>query len=371
MTLEAVSSALSGYDEFIRVDKDGYTVFNYLVAKPDTFSPKNESDDSWMIRRECRGLIFPHDGAYPSRSFHKFFNINERPETQWNNLPFHRPFQILAKLDGSMIRPIYFNDGFRLGTKMGITEISMMAECLVATDRPLFDLIMDHKGSTYLPIFEYIGPKNRVVVEYAKERLVLTALRNVVDGSYVDHDTLRRIASSYIGVNVVAKAEIQNPEEAFYRQRMAELTGIEGYIVKWFDGHMVKAKVDWYINLHHLREDVARPHRIIQLHLSNSLDDLVAKLPETDQRIVNEVVAEFEEIRSRRLADLLTGTQIAMAKYGTNKKAFALGDGMKMTPYQRQAVFVAMGGGTLNDFLDKVIEKAVSSKKTYDEWRTP
>lgn len=109
---------IEGREEFIVAEREGYKVINYVVAMADTFDMTGPNDLGGAIRRECRGLIFDADGNLMSRPFHKFFNVNERAETQTHEINMSQPHVIMEKMDGSMIRPILVDGYLRLATKM-------------------------------------------------------------------------------------------------------------------------------------------------------------------------------------------------------------------------------------------------------------
>ena len=101
-TIGDVLPAIAGRDEFVVAERDFGTVINYLVAMPDTFKMEGPDDVIGAIRRECRGLIFDTEGNIMSRPYHKFFNVNEKEETQSHRLDLTRAHTVMDKLDGSM-----------------------------------------------------------------------------------------------------------------------------------------------------------------------------------------------------------------------------------------------------------------------------
>jgi len=112
-----VLPAIQGRDEFVVAEKEGYTVINYNVMMADTFDCN--------IRRELRGIIFDTaTGDIIRRPFHKFFNVNEREETQDHVVDMSQDHRILEKLDGSMIAPFIVNGQLIWGTKMGATDVA-------------------------------------------------------------------------------------------------------------------------------------------------------------------------------------------------------------------------------------------------------
>ena len=178
-----VLPAIEGRDEFIVVQKDGYQVVNYAVAFEDTFPAIESVNDA--IRRECRGLIFDLEGKLIARRYHKFFNVNERDETQMSAIDWTRPHRILDKLDGSMISPIPVRDNLRWTTKMGITDVAMQAEVFVATQPKYVDFAKQCIKDGFTPVFEWCSRKSRIVLDYPEDQLILTALRKNDSGEYM------------------------------------------------------------------------------------------------------------------------------------------------------------------------------------------
>lgn len=181
-TIDDVLPAIAGRDEFVVAERDFGTVINYLVAMPDTFKMEGPDDVMGAIRRECRGLIFDLEGRIMSRPFHKFFNVNEKEETQAHMLDLSRPHIVMDKLDGSMIRPVRMHGLIRLATKMGVTDTAIEAERLI--DEEQYTWLEDMMANGLTPIFEYVAPTNKIVVEYAEAKLILTAVRETVSGEY-------------------------------------------------------------------------------------------------------------------------------------------------------------------------------------------
>ena len=185
--------------EFKVMDKGWYTVINYMVAFEDTFSLiRHRTHYNMWVRRECRGLIFDNvTGQLISRPYHKFFNVGERVETQIDKLDLSAAHVVLEKLDGSMIRPIPTPEGFRLGTKAGITDVAMNAEVFIG-DKPQYNTFiraMIESGMT--PIFEWCSRKNRIVVDYPKDQLILTGIRNLTKGNYLPYFNMVELAEHY------------------------------------------------------------------------------------------------------------------------------------------------------------------------------
>lgn len=277
--------------EFRVMEKDWYTVINYTVGLATTFEWDSNDVVGSTIRRECRGLIFDTEtGVLISRPYHKFFNAGEKEETQLNKINLYEPHVVLEKLDGSMIRPIPTKEGFRLGTKAGVTDVAMNAEVFIA-DKPHYRLFIEkciQKGTT--PIFEWCSRKNRIVIDYPKDRLVLTAIRLVDTGDYVTYEVMKNYASAW-GIPVVkAFASNTNGETADNIEDVVEhirkWDDGEGVVVRFNSGHMVKIKCDDYVLRHRSKDQLSQEKNVLQTIVNDSVDDLIPLLtPEDANRL--------------------------------------------------------------------------------------
>jgi RNA ligase len=176
---------IEGRSEFIVAEREFGTVINYAVAYADTFDMSGPEDLTGAIRRELRGIIFDTEGCIMSRPFHKFFNVGEREETQPYLLDFSRDHTIMTKVDGSMLRPIIHKGKIRWGTKMGFSEVAEFAETYIENHPKYTDFATWCMSQSLTPIFEYVGPFNKVVLDY-EECMTLLAVRENVSGKYLN-----------------------------------------------------------------------------------------------------------------------------------------------------------------------------------------
>lgn len=112
-----VRNAIAGVKGFTIKDCGHWIAFDYKadhggIAQmfPDPHSARNGSRDRWMlaVRRECRGmLVCPHTGQVLRRALHKFFNLDELPETtNIADLQLPPEASCSEKLDGSLVSPL-------------------------------------------------------------------------------------------------------------------------------------------------------------------------------------------------------------------------------------------------------------------------
>lgn len=336
-----VLPAIEGRDEFVVAEKEGYTVINYNVMMADTFDCN--------IRRECRGIIFDTaTGDIIRRPFHKFFNVNEREETQEHAVDMSGDYTILEKLDGSMIAPFIVNGEMIWGTKMGATDVAKPVEEFVKNN-PQYDEFRYLIGSGFTPIFEWCSRKQRIVLDYREDQLVLTAIRDIKTGEYASYDRLVSLAKSY-DIPVIRqwdKVLVEQWHNAVQRGNktlssfvtfVRDLEDIEGFVVRFDDGHMLKLKCDWYVQIHKAKEAILQDRNIVELILDDKLDDVKAHLPKEDC----DRLTQFESQFNAAVADatyVLANELQWIRDDNIDRKTFAIEHAGKYDQYMRALIF--------------------------------
>jgi RNA ligase len=300
--LDDVLPAIEGRDEFIVARREWGTVVNYMVSMADTFPEvrttggsarmREEADRIKAIRRECRGLLFYPNGQIMSRRLHKFFNVNERDETAAHKIDLGQPHVILEKLDGSMITPVITEAGIRWGTKMGITEVSMQAEEFVARNPDYAEFADLHIDRGQTPIFEWLSRKQRIVVDYPEDRLVLIAIRDNVTGAYKSYAQMKTYAESY-NIDLVKSypGTTENMEHLISETRAME--DAEGWIIRFDDGQMLKIKGDWYVRIHKTKDNLLWEKNVVDLLINEKMDDVKPYMLDEDLRRVELFETDF------------------------------------------------------------------------------
>ena len=360
-----VLPAIEGRDEFVVAVKEGYTVINYNVMMADTFDCN--------IRRECRGIIFDTTGEIIRRPFHKFFNVNEREETQDHVVDLSRPHAILEKLDGSMIAPFIVNGQMIWGTKMGATEVAEPVEEFVKNN-PQYDEFRYLIGSGFTPIFEWCSRKQRIVLDYREDQLVLTAIRDIKTGGYAPYDRLVSLAKSF-GVPVVRQWDItmqmDNKTMSSFVSYVRDLDNLEGFVVRFDNGHMLKLKCDWYVQIHKAKEKILQDRNIVELILDNNLDDVKAHLPQEDRDRLTRFECEF----NMAVADtvfMLDNDLSWIRDEKIDRKTFALEYAEKYDQFMRALIFKNFDELNLVKYWDDVhntIRKNLTKTVKYEEIR--
>lgn len=365
--IDDVLPHIEGRSEFIVAEREGYTVINYVVAMADTFNMTGPDDLGGAIRRECRGLIFDADGVLMSRPFHKFFNVNEREETQTHEIDMSQPHVIMEKMDGSMIRPLLVDGYLRLGTKMGVTEVAMQAEeWLAAQDPALKNWILFYMHEGYTPIFEWISPFNQIVLAYEEADLVLLAIRENVTGRYLDLDEeLTEISCPFTAVPQYGSME-GNILEYVNRQRGKE--GREGDIIAFTDGHRLKVKNDWYVRIHKVIDRVKFDRNIVNLILNQEIDDVIPMLPQEQVKRIRDFEAVFSEALESKVLGYDRYWNSVVAS-GLDRKAYAqewMPTIKGNDPFAPAYVFGRFQGKDGRKMILDYIEKGISTNTKWD-----
>jgi RNA ligase len=337
--LDQVRPVIQDVDGFILAEKDWGWVANYVQMGPHVFPEvKTEAD---AIRRECRGLIFSKNGQLISRPLHKFFNIGEREETLSEKVDLTQPHVILEKLDGSMIRPIPMDGAFRLGTKMGITDVSMQAEVWLA-DHPRYqEYIYWLLSHNVTPIFEWCSRKQRIVIDYPEDRLVLIAVRHNYTGEYTPYGMLQTDAA-YYGLDLVKTypGTVSSMEHLIAETH--DMQGQEGWVIRFEDGHMLKLKASEYVTIHKAKENILREKGVIEMLLDEKSDDVKPFLIEEDRRHLEEYETAFWQGVNATVATWAKTDELMRVRYARDqRKDFALTDALTVDPFLKSAIFKA------------------------------
>jgi RNA ligase len=345
-----VLPAIEGRDEFVVAVKEGYTVINYNVMMADTFPDVLDSSDlranhdhyeienlHARLRRECRGIIFDTTtGEIIRRPFHKFFNVNEREETQDYVIDLSRPHAILEKLDGSMIAPFVVDDQLIWGTKMGATEVAEPVEDFVLLNENYsqFARFIIRRG--YTPIFEWCSRKQRIVLDYKEDQLILTAIRDLTTGRYMSLDLVTNTADLYF-IPTVRAFEPQSDMKSFI-EYVRLLEDREGFVVRFSNGHMLKLKCDWYVQIHKAKEKILQDRNIVELILDDKLDDVKAHLPQEDRDRLTAFESDINKAVTAAFAHIM---QILyyIDKAGIDRKSYAIEHAPNLNGYVRPIVF--------------------------------
>lgn len=247
---------------------------------------------------ECRGHMFRMDvDDYPilvSAPFPKFFNLNENPFSEEDVFDWDNIDQIAVKEDGSLISTyLDYHGALRFKSKTSLdsvmaVEASHLIKSITSplTDERLVDVCTVLENEGYTVIMEYVSPSNRIVIPYDKPNLVVLGARNRNTLEVMSYDDLvyAGLAPFYTAKNVVD--EVKDAKSFAYS--VGSMTDVEGYVIRFGDGKMVKLKTDDYVALHRAKEYITTPRHLFTAAIRGVTDDL-RQLFETDEMALNEI----------------------------------------------------------------------------------
>jgi T4 RnlA family RNA ligase len=280
--LDQIRDAIQDRTEFNIMNKGDYIVANYSVKYDDTFpSLFDEISEEERLRRsilrEIRGITFDKNGKTIRRTMQKYFNYMEKPE-EVSFFDIKKEHVILEKLDGSMVSPFLVNNNLLYGTKAGVTDVSKLAEKFVNGKNNYFEFSMNMIENLYTPSFEFVSRKQRIVIDYEEENLILTAIRHMYTGEYIDISEMNKIAKNFDIPVVKTYGNIKNIDQ--FIQETKELIGMEGYVVRFYGGQMFKIKGDEYCDIHHTVSYFESEKNSVLMVLEDKVDDVVGSLPD-------------------------------------------------------------------------------------------
>ena len=348
--IEDVLPHIDGRSDFIHVERDGYSVIDYVYVLPDSFAHP--------ARVECRGIKFAPDGSVLARPLHKFRNIGEAECTQPNKLDFSRPHTIMEKLDGSMIHTAVIDENPVFMTRMGRTDHARIAE------RHLSPALREWclKNQEVTPIFEWTAPDNRIVVRYDESALTLLAARCNTTGAYMN---AAEVADA-TGVPLVRHFEPCHSSAAEFLEFAREVQGSEGFVVRLESGVWVKAKGDDYVLKHRAKDSILQEKNILSLVLTGGLDDVLPLLDEADAQSARDYASQVE---AGILASADEISSLVAANDSIGQKEFALSVAASLPRQIRSLAFLVRGGADPKEAVRAAIIASTTSQTRVDDCR--
>jgi RNA ligase len=309
-----------------------------------------------------------------ARRFQKFFNLNEREETLAENIDFTQPHVILEKLDGSMITPLIVEECgveiVRFGTKMGLTDVSNAPEEFVRKNHFIKDFSAWLMKSGFTPIFEWCSRKQRIVIDYPQDRLVLTAVRNTVTGEYEPYSKLLEY-NNVFGLDIVKAYAGTAENMEMLLEETRNLKGAEGWVIRFEDGHMLKVKAESYVSMHHAKDAIATEKNVIDLIVNDKIDDFKSLVMVEDR----EKIIKFED-------DFWNGISETIVRYTTmwneicshklDRKRFAIErmPQLKISDqYAANIIFGLFDGRDIRSMVVDIIRKSIGTQTKVDQVR--
>lgn len=172
-------------------------------------------------------------------------------------------------------------------------------------------------------------------------------------------------------IPVVRAFEPQTDMRAFL-DYVAGLEDLEGFVVRFDDGHMVKLKCHWYLQIHRAKEAILQDRNIVELILDERLDDVKAHLPAEDRDRLTKFENDFNLVISKIVAKIFA-EHLALRISFMDRKTFAVDHAHKHDSFIRPILFRIFdnenGQGDIRELVVNTIRNNLSKTARYESIR--
>lgn len=262
----------------------------YILNYDQIESKKHKLDP---IVRCCRNLIISSDfEKVLHRSFDRFYNFDEEGTNDYSlNFPFEH-CSVDEKLDGSLIGIYYDGKNWCICTRS--TAFAEGEMPLLSEDGNLvtyndfireninLEYFFDHAHPDLSYIFELVSPFNPHVKKYSQTKLCLLAVRNKLNGQYLN----RYIQGKIVGwENYPVVYKFHNYEEILNSIKNLPPTD-EGYVCDYHDWR-IKVKNPTHMALMAMRGNGKMTFRgLLKIVLNSEQDEFLTYFPEFAPQIL-------------------------------------------------------------------------------------
>lgn len=202
----------------------------------------------------------------------------------------------------SMVTPVWVDGELTFKTKKSFTtkEAALALEiCRSTSHGHAWCMKMAELDLT--PTFEITSPKMPIVLKYDKDELTLLHVRENVSGRYLTEDEINELCCPFPVVqNLMSEFMVDGAVNWTLMEEAAKTrTGIEGWIIQFENGDMVKLKTQWYCELHRVAVFL-RIRDVVEIVLDDKFDDLLGVFAITGRDRETEIARQIQrEVLSR------------------------------------------------------------------------
>ncbi len=319
------------------------------------YMDKCHYDNKWNdFSKMSRGLILDMlNKKVLHWGFSKFFNINQRSETNYNILKNKGPFEVSEKIDGSMI--LVMQDP-NTGKFHCLTKGSMDSEHGLYATSIIPESVQDQKLlEKYSLIFELVSKQFQIVINYTrkgyKEGLYLIGAREKATSRLLPYAEVTQLAKD-LGLPCIKTYSFVSLDVLIEASRNLGILD-EGFVLRWEPELLVKIKGPKYLELHHFISNLS-DRNILEVVANNTSDGLISVCPD---EFIDDVLAKVNEFKNR-IAEL---TKICYNYYEVapkeTRKQYALWVNQNVESYLKGFLFQVFDQKSLDQKqMCKVIE---------------
>lgn len=340
-----------------RTDDDALAVYTYTNAC--VF--ERAWDD---VTINSRGHVFDtKTGECSAWPFPKFFNLNERPGTQFGVLPWDKPYEVYEKMDG-WLGTLYRHEGkFKVSSRGSFH--SPGAEWATG--------FIQTKDLSCLPdeatlVFEMIAPGTKIILDYSGDQnLYILAAFNRLTGEEYPRSQVEEW-SEKTGLPVVEKYDSMSVDDCMKVAK--EVEGTEGFVIRFENGIRVKIKTEWYCHLAKIMANLSPISMWEKMEKGKIPGAFIREIPEELRPLAEEYRDRLEEQYVHARKDTLKATTAVVKRYARGDPkdhevrkslGLALKDESRVT---RRMAFMLLDGK--EDGIEKVIMDMIYPKS--NEW---
>jgi RNA ligase len=146
---------------------------------------------------------------------------------------------------------------------------------------------------------------------------------------------------------------------------VADMKGIEGFVIAFEDGHRVKIKTSEYVAIHKAKEKILQDRNIVEMIVNNTFDDVLAHLPDEDrEKLINfqfRIVSKIHLITHTIYQESVIYTKMS-------RKEFALGPATNLDSYTKAVVFKVWEGLTKASVYEAVLNTVKNNVNRNTSW---
>jgi hypothetical protein len=135
--------------------------------------------------------------------------------------------------------------------------------------------------------------------------------------------------------------------------------GTEGIVIRFYNGHMLKIKSEWYLAIHGAKDAITEEKNVVQMIIDETLDDAKALVLDEDRKNLDRYEGDFWKLVDDYISKLFGHIVFAWSNYDDRKDYALRGD--QKNSYVRAATFRFFDNdaASTQDIRDYVIEKII------------
>lgn len=267
--------------------------------------------------------------------FKKFFNINEREDTQLHivkaKMNAAKSVEISTKLDGCFVAVRWYNGKLVVSSAYNLDKNNsqVLSKAYEYINENIINLAFNFPHITFM--FELISDVSQIVVSYPKSAygLYLFGIRNCETGHEYSYAEVLQYAETY---NLKSTNLLENSFDQVLNEIHREdfdPTTAEGFVINICDmdgnNHRYKVKYDNYVVLHSLVKKATAVNQILNAVKNNTIDDMIAYIPDAFKDRTIEIVDNIKSYVSFQEKKTIEYYNMVQARCGDcDNKKFAL-----------------------------------------------